>query len=280
MINSYDLRYFIKVSETLNLREASLQLGVSQPALSHSLKRLESELQCLLFLRRKKGMALTNEGRQFLNKAKSVYQEICNLESLFHEGYRSQMSLSLGLHPAVANYMMKHLLNARDVKIEFKFGTSKEVTELVHQGLLDCALAINPTPHPELVLRPICQDQFGVWKVKKCDEENIFYDSRLFQTQELLRELHKKKNYFKKMIEINDLNLIAQLVSDGLGVGILPERILLQKTDKFIPFHDNIRPLIDRLFFIYSMEKKDHPGFLTLKNYLSQNLGLGRFAIS
>ena len=271
MINSYDLMYFIKVSETLNLREAAEHLGVSQPALSHSLKRLETELKTMLFLRRKKGLTLTSEGRLFLNKAKLVFQEMQGLQFIFQENYKTQFEVALGLHPAVAAYMMESLLQIKDLKIEYKFGLSREVTELVHQGFIDCALAINPTPHPELILRPILEDQFAAWKTKSCNEKTLFFDSRLFQAQELLRELNKKKFHFDKLIELPDLNLIAKMVGDGHGVGLLPERILSMATDKFLPFSDKIKTITDKLYLIYAIEKKNHQGIILLKDHLNSS---------
>ena len=38
-----DVKYFIAVSETLNITRASEIIGISQPALSYAIKRLENE---------------------------------------------------------------------------------------------------------------------------------------------------------------------------------------------------------------------------------------------
>jgi DNA-binding transcriptional LysR family regulator len=39
-----DIKYFITVSETLNITRASEIIGISQPALSYAIKRLEDGL--------------------------------------------------------------------------------------------------------------------------------------------------------------------------------------------------------------------------------------------
>ncbi|MFM6928150.1 MAG: LysR family transcriptional regulator, partial [Bdellovibrio sp.] len=39
-----DIKYFLTISETLNVTRAAAIIGISQPALSYSMKRLENEL--------------------------------------------------------------------------------------------------------------------------------------------------------------------------------------------------------------------------------------------
>ena len=56
MINSNDLKSFLTTANTLHLTRAAKELGLSQPALSHCIKRLEAEVGEELFLRRKDGL--------------------------------------------------------------------------------------------------------------------------------------------------------------------------------------------------------------------------------
>ena len=55
-----DLKNFITVTETLNVTRASEILGMTQPALSYSLKRLEREFGTELFIRLKNGKNAEN----------------------------------------------------------------------------------------------------------------------------------------------------------------------------------------------------------------------------
>ena len=53
------LRNFLAVMKTGSLNKASAELGVSQPALTKSIKRLEAALGVPLFTRETKGMRAT-----------------------------------------------------------------------------------------------------------------------------------------------------------------------------------------------------------------------------
>ena len=70
-----DIEYFTVVAQHGHLGRAAAALGLSQPALSKSLRRLESALQAKLVKRTTKGVELTLEGSTLLARAN---------ESAFH----------------------------------------------------------------------------------------------------------------------------------------------------------------------------------------------------
>src|SRR6185503_12562628 len=61
-----DIEYFAVVAEHGNVRRASEALGLSPPALSKSLRRLEQSMQAKLVQRTPKGVALTPVGTALL----------------------------------------------------------------------------------------------------------------------------------------------------------------------------------------------------------------------
>ena len=63
-----DIEYFTVVAEHGNLGRAAEALGLSQPALSKSLRRLEHEIGAKLVKRTPKGVELSAEGMALLNK--------------------------------------------------------------------------------------------------------------------------------------------------------------------------------------------------------------------
>ena len=63
-------RIFYVVAKSKNMTRASEELFISQPAISQSIKKLESELGGTLFLRSNKGMELTEEGKMFYSYIK------------------------------------------------------------------------------------------------------------------------------------------------------------------------------------------------------------------
>ena len=86
-LNPKFLRYFRVISETGSFLSASKNLNTSQPALTRAIKLLEFNLQKQLFLRSKKGITLTEEGKILLDYSKKNSQEniILTVESVTSE---------------------------------------------------------------------------------------------------------------------------------------------------------------------------------------------------
>ena len=83
------LKYFVKVAETLNFSEAAKVLNVTQSTLSQQVKQLETEIGTQLLLRSSHSVALTEAGnellplaRQTLHKAQLCTERINDLNNL------------------------------------------------------------------------------------------------------------------------------------------------------------------------------------------------------
>jgi DNA-binding transcriptional LysR family regulator len=70
------LRDFIAIAQAGGIRAASRTLGLGQPALSKSIRQLESELGTPLFERNARGTTLTAFGRIFLARAQAASSEL------------------------------------------------------------------------------------------------------------------------------------------------------------------------------------------------------------
>jgi DNA-binding transcriptional LysR family regulator len=69
------LRDFAALAAAGSFTRASLELHLAQPALSYQIKRLEGELGVALFDRHPRGVTLTLEGRELLDRAKATLRE-------------------------------------------------------------------------------------------------------------------------------------------------------------------------------------------------------------
>ena len=76
-------RIFYCVANNGNITKASEELNISQPAISKSIKNLEEQLGGQLFIRTKRGVILTNEGKEFYNYIKKAIEYITSAENKF-----------------------------------------------------------------------------------------------------------------------------------------------------------------------------------------------------
>lgn len=69
------LKYILAIVACGSISEAAKQLYISQPSLSNAVKEIEEEFGIEIFVRSSKGIALTNEGIEFLSYARQVVEQ-------------------------------------------------------------------------------------------------------------------------------------------------------------------------------------------------------------
>lgn len=69
------LKYAIAISESGSFNKASEKLYIAQPSLTSSVQELERELGITVFHRTSRGVALTNDGIEFIQHARQVVQQ-------------------------------------------------------------------------------------------------------------------------------------------------------------------------------------------------------------
>ena len=78
MISRYGI--FCKVIELTSFTKVAKQIGYSQSAISQTIKSLEQELGVILIDRKKDGITLTSDGKEFLPYLQSIYRAECALK--------------------------------------------------------------------------------------------------------------------------------------------------------------------------------------------------------
>ena len=134
-------------------------------------------------------------------------------------------------------------------------GLSRHMTEQVISSNLDVAFAVNPVEHPDLILKEICQDEVSLWKSKIClNEDVLFVDANLVQSQDILSKLRKKGHHFTRVIESSSLEVIANMVANRAGYGIVPSRVIKQYTDAKLEKVKDAPVFHDRICLVYKNE--------------------------
>lgn len=233
MFSPTELEYFIEIAGTAHLSRAAERLGVTQPALSHCVKRMEESLGTPLLIRSKKGVKLTDAGNRLLREANQMKLQWKNLkQSILNEVEQPQGLIRLGCHSAVAqytlpNFLPKFLASYPDIQIHLNHGLSRHMTEMVISDQLDVAIVVNPVRHDDLILKEFCTDEVTLWKSNGClNSDLLILNPDLFQTQDILKRLSKRGLTFKRTIESTSLEVIAHLLHAKTGLAILPHRVI------------------------------------------------------
>ncbi|MBD66044.1 MAG: LysR family transcriptional regulator [Halobacteriovoraceae bacterium] len=257
-----DIKNFLAVCNTLNITRASEVLGMTQPTLSYSIKRLESELGAELITRQKNGVQLTKVGEEFLGRAKKLvllWEESQSILTTDNENARGEFSL--GVHPSVALYTL-HLIFPKFLEkypyINFRLhhGLSREISKKVINWEIDFALVINPIEHPDLVIHPLGEDIVTLFGARK-QAQKLIYDPELAQSLFILKKLGKKSTQYNGHIHSGNLEVIAKLSASGLGHGLLPTRVA--QNFKNLKAISGAPTFKDKICLIYRKEKHTNP---------------------
>ena len=107
------LRTFRVIAETLNFTRAAERLGLTQSAVSHQIKSLETELGEPLFIRAKRGVKLSEAGKVALDYARRILDDAEALRERLSGGQHEIVSQS----DLVLRIECKLLLNAVKDKV-------------------------------------------------------------------------------------------------------------------------------------------------------------------
>lgn len=278
--NANDLHFFLEVAQTGNLSRAAERLGVSQPALSQAMKRLEVSFENQLLLRSKSGVVLTKAGEKLSQRARLLlesWQEI--KDDALKDEDQVRGVYSFGLHSSVALYTLP--IMAPDILADFPFlelkfehDLSRKITEKVISFKLDFGIVVNPISHPDLVIKELFCDEVCFYKARKIKKENesvLIAEPDLNQTQELLNQLQKKKVSFDRMVTSSNLEVIKAMVVNGAGVGIVPGRVMgadLKKVEKLA----KLPTFKDRICLVYRHDFQKSLAARSLSQYIIKKL--------
>lgn len=73
-------KIFLSAAENKSISKAAASLYISQPAVSITIKKLEENLNTTLFVRRSKGVELTEKGRLLYDCVKKAFQMLSDTE--------------------------------------------------------------------------------------------------------------------------------------------------------------------------------------------------------
>lgn len=272
-----DLMYFLELYNIKNVSRAAERLGITQPSLSVSLQRLESTLNIKLFSRSKSGLQATKEAEILAKDVEAFLEEWQRIGNKAKQ-VKNQIkgNIKIGCHPSVASYALTPWLKTLSTKyqdLEFTFihDLSRKILEQIISYKIDLGLIINPIQHPDLIIIKLINDDINLRCTKKFDPKTLIYDPSLMQTQQLLQSLKKHKISFERHITSSSLELIEQLTSEGIGVGILPGRLC--KTNLNV-YDKRTKAIQDQLCLVYRLDLPKTSLFEIVTEHIKSELKL------
>ena len=231
---------FYSVAKNKNITKAAHELMISQPAVSKSIKTLEEQVGCSLFIRNKYGVSLTEEGETIYKNIKPAIEIIEHAEETLQETLNLDYgTLSIGVSNTLTRkYLLPYIKDFHEKypKIKIKISTSPtfELINEARNGLIDFII-LNlpydlPTDFKTKRLKEIndCFVASDKWKslkdkiipLEEIKKYPLILISKGSNTRTFLDNYCEKNNIIlSPEMELASHSLVTSFTKIGLGIG-------------------------------------------------------------
>ncbi|SHI03631.1 DNA-binding transcriptional regulator, LysR family [Sporobacter termitidis DSM 10068] len=168
------LEYFVTIAQTLNFTQAAKAHYITQPAISHRITDLETELGIQLFVRSKHRVFLTSAGEAFLNYAASMLDTAdAALNRAKNIAMGREGHLRISVVPTCSKTLTEILIEFRkkypDVDVQVDFSTGREQIIAINKDEYDFYFSFSSLIQAceNLQCLETDQDRFGIFLPKK-----------------------------------------------------------------------------------------------------------------
>lgn len=285
-INFELYRIFYVVATVGNITKASQELNISQPAVTKQIKSLEAQLGGDLFIRTKRGVILTENGREIYNYIKQAMNCFNNAEMQFSNLKRLETGvIRIGVSTALARlFLMKYLDKFHreypNVAIQLFTDPSKVMRKMLKDGTLDILIAkeeemedddLEVVRVGELHHCFVASDYFSELKertisLQDLEEYPILLQKAPSTTREAFDSFCKENNIeITTKLEIASATLLEDFVKIGLGVGLVTKEFAQKELDEGSIFEVKTNPKVPSKYFSLITLKNSFHSFGTNK---------------
>ncbi|OUS78702.1 hypothetical protein B1748_01100 [Paenibacillus sp. MY03] len=237
-----DLHAYLTVAREKSISKASQVLHLSQPALTIRLQKLEQELGMPLLERNRRGVLPTRYGAAVLYHAAKAVEEMNSIRDT-GKGEPENGKLRIGLAKPLGWTIFKPVLeqmHERFPNLPYNILSDdyKVILDLTGVGELDLAILPYFQPTPGLNAIPVHEDEMLLIGPGNAPSTSIHGEVAadillrgkfiLYYSNQPMRKLIDRVllqllgQMPEDIVEVNDLSIMLNLVSEGVGYTVLP----------------------------------------------------------
>ncbi|MHB8692711.1 MAG: LysR family transcriptional regulator [Solirubrobacteraceae bacterium] len=236
------LRYFEAVVRHRHFTRAADELHVAQSALSHQVRRLESELGVELLHRTTRSVEPTQAGELVARHARSILSEAGSLADEVEElrgvvgGRLTVGALLFGGELNIPALLARFTSRFPGVEVDLREGTVRRVSAGLSDGSVDLMFALEAEPPDEFERLALSTERLALvlaprhrlsgtepLPVAALDREPLIAFGEGSSVRRLVDRTFAAAGIAPRIaLEGNDLALVRALVAEGIGLAILP----------------------------------------------------------
>lgn len=228
---------------------AAAALNLTQSAVSHGMKRLETQLGCALFYKKGKTTHLTPEGRIFLSQALRILESVDRAaESVTGRFADSKGKLSVIFSTSMAHLILAPVLREfresyPNISVVVRLEDTFNALKAVEEGDCDLALAVEDHLPPALKAHALFQDTVEFlfsprhpWADKSRVSPGEMSKEHFLLYQRRSVTFRRTEDFFLKngvqlssYVEIPSFEIMKQLARLGLGIALMAPWVAAQE---------------------------------------------------
>ncbi|MEZ6049842.1 MAG: LysR family transcriptional regulator [Planctomycetaceae bacterium] len=234
------LRYFLKVAERGNFTRAAEELMISQPALSRSIQKLESELGQPVFERKTRSVSLTEAGTLLQARAQQVLSILEDTKAEITDDGKSGR-IRVGAIPTIAPYFLPEILRRfsaahPQATVTVQENTTNVLLKSCEQGEIDLAIVALPISAKHLEIEELFQEELLLVlppnhplahksRIRLSDVEPypfVLLDEAHCLSDNIVSFCHQRSVQPVAVERTSQLTMVQELVSLDHGVSMIP----------------------------------------------------------
>ncbi len=241
-INLEWYRVFYWTATLGSVTGAAERLRITQPAVSHTLKQLETALGGALFIRTARGVRMTSEGEALLGSVRDAFTFLeAGAKKLADLRQLSQGEIRIGASDTLCkHFLLPHLERFHqdfpDIRIHVTNRTTPETLELLKDGAIDFGIVNMPAGDSKIDIRqslPIQDSLVGRPDIAADSPKPIpladleQYPLLMLEpggsTRGFLDEFARRHGVrLRPEFELGSIDLLVQFASSGFGLAFVP----------------------------------------------------------
>ena len=237
--------------------KAADKLGITQSGLTHMMNSLEKEIGFPVLSRNFNGVQLTPKGEKLIEDIRSLSESAERLRSkIAYINESSRKTITIGSYTSISIAWVLPIIQEfnkeyPDINVEIRGGTIEQNYSWVKDGLVDFAFASNQfdsetewihlNNDPLVAVLPRDSEYEGEsFDIRRFDKQKVIMPCFGFE-MDIKRELDKYGIHPIFRPTAVDDEVILKMVEAGLGISILSELVIKNKSYDFIAKQINPR---------------------------------------
>lgn len=270
------LQVFVAAAKARSFSEAADRLGISQPSLSATINKIETQLGLRLFDRTTRSMLLTADGRELATVAEDLVRNFAAaLGGIVARVAGKRGRVAIAVLPSIAATVLPGVLRAfakefPEVDITIHDVLQDRAIALARNGVVDFAVTTRAATYAELDYREVGSDPFYLvcrrghplaakrevrWRdlasfpfvaLSSTTSVRRFADVAMGQAEVVLHPRY----------EVEQIPSAVALVAAGLGVTALPGLTLSMFNSRGVTTRPIVEPTLRRRFGVLTLKQR------------------------